>query len=358
VTDLADSGLASREMPPTRPELKEDAVFRKPARFDAIRMGLAAALVVAICAGTIGGAQAADPRGDLFARFEKEVKGRKVAWVPVWMGVLESEWTRVMKAHFDDYGIDFIVRDPNFKSDVQLQAVSALINEKPDILIVQNPTTTLLARELKRAMESGIKVIQVNMASNQLTDAYVGADVPKLGRMLAQQAVAACGGGKGSGKIAILQGEATAAYSLDMTKAATAVLEAAPGMKIVSSQPANWDANKASEIITNVLQQNPDLCPQTAGAAQVVKNAGKLGQVKIFVASDGQPADCDMVDQGLYTKNLSYRADTQGEAIVNAVLTLLQDSRPAGSTQYAYYTTNYWVGGPEDRRYCFAVPKS
>ena len=38
-------------------------------------------------------------------------------------------------------------------------------------------------------------------------------------------------------------------------------------------------------------------------------DAGKQGQVKIFVASDGQPADCDMIDQGLYTKNLSYRAD-------------------------------------------------
>jgi ribose transport system substrate-binding protein len=325
---------------------------------------LIATAVGVFCVGMIGHAQAADPRADLFNKFEKEVKGKKVAWVPVWMGVLESEWTRVMKSHFDDYGIDLVVRDPNFKSDVQLQAVSTLINEKPDILIVQNPTTTLLARELKRAMEAGIKVVQVNMASNQLTDAYVGADVPKLGRLLAQETIAACGGGKGSGKVAILQGEATAAYSLDMTKAATEVLKGDSSIKVVSSQPTNWDANKASEIVTNVLQQNPDLCgiisvwgPQTAGAAQVVKNAGKQGQVKIFVASDGQPADCDMIDQGLYTKNLSYRADTQGEAIVNAVLTLLEDTRPAGATQYAYYTTNYWVSGPDDRQYCFVVPK-
>jgi ribose transport system substrate-binding protein len=269
-----------------------------------------------------------------------------------------------MKAHFDDYGIKLIVRDPNFKSDVQLQAVSTLINEKPDILVVQNPTTTLLARELKRAMDAGIKVVQVNMASNQLTDAYVGADVPKLGRMLAEEMIKTCGGGKGSGKVSIIQGEATAAYSLDMTKAATEVLNGDKSIKIVSSQPSNWDANKASEITTNVLQQNPDLCgilsvwgPQTAGAAQVIKNAGKQDQVKILVASDGQPADCDMLEQGLFTKNLSYRADTQGEAIVDAVLTLLQDSRPAGTTQLAYYTTNYWVSSKADRQYCFVVPK-
>jgi ribose transport system substrate-binding protein len=339
-------------------------VFEKTICRKAFRASLLAAGIAAFGVTMIGDASAADPRADLFNKFEKAVKGKKVAWVPVWLGVLESEWTRVMKAHFDDYGIELTTRDPNFKSDVQLQAVSTLINEKPDILVVQNPTTSLLARELKRAMDAGIKVIQVNMASNQLTDAYVGADVPKLGRMLAQEAVGACGQGKGSGKVAILQGEATAAYSLDMTKAATEVLKK-NGIDIVSSQPTNWDANKASEIITNVLQQHPDLCgivsvwgPQTAGAAQVVKNAGKQGQVKIFVASDGQPADCDMVEQGLYTKNLSYRADTQGEAIVNAVLTLLQDSRPAGTTQYAYYTTNYWVSGPDDRHYCFVVPKN
>jgi ribose transport system substrate-binding protein len=328
------------------------------------RASAAALLIATFFVASVGTASAADPRADLLQKFQTAVKGKKVAWVPVWLGVLESEWTRVMKAHFDDYGIQFTFRDPNFKSDVQLQAVSTLINEKPDILVVQNPTTTLLARELKRAMDAGIKVIQVNMASNQLTDAYVGADVPKLGRMLAQEVIATCGGGKGSGKVSIIQGEATAAYSLDMTTAATELFKSDPSIKIVSSQPSNWDANKAAEITTNVLQQNPDLCaifsvwgPQTAGAAQAVKNAGKQGQVKIFVASDGQPADCDMLEQGLFTKNLSYRADTQGEAIVNAVLTLLQDSRPAGTTQMAYYTTNYWVASKADRHYCFVVPK-
>lgn len=337
-------------------------------RLAGIRIAVAAAILAAVgiaaAAGAVGKAQAADPREALFEKFTAATKGKKVAWVPVWLGVLESEWTRVMKANFDNYGIEFTVRDPNFKSDVQLQAVSTLINEKPDILIVQNPTTTLLARELKRAMESGIKVIQVNMSSNTTTDAYVGADVPHMGRLLAQEALNDCGGGKGSGKVAILQGEATAAYSLDMTKAATEILGTDPTIKIVSSQPTNWDANKGAEIMTNVLQQNPDLCavisvwgPQTAGAAQVIKNAGKQSQIKVLVASDGQPADCDLLEQGLYTKNLSYTANLQGEAIVNAVLALLQDDRPAGSTQYAFYTTNYWVAGPQDRQYCFTVPK-
>ena len=165
-----------------------------------------------------------------------------------------------MKNHFDDYGIKLEVRDANFKSDVQLQAVSTLINEHPDVLIVQNPNVTLLAKELKRAMAAGIYVVQVNMASNTLTDAYVGVDAKDLGRKLARNIIGDCGGGKGSGEVSILEGEATAAYSLDMKNGALEVFKTDPSIKIVSSQPTSWDANKAGEITATVLQQHPDLC--------------------------------------------------------------------------------------------------
>jgi ABC-type sugar transport system substrate-binding protein len=245
---------------------------------------------------------------------------------------------------------------------VQLQAVSALINEHPDVLVVQNPNVTLLAKELKRAMEAGIYVVQVNMASNTLTDAYVGVDAKDMGRKLAHNIIADCGGGKGSGEISILEGEATAAYSLDMKNGALEVFKTDPSIKVVSSQPTSWDANKAGEITSTVLQQHPNLCailsvwgPQAAGAAQAVKAAS--AKAKIFVASDGQPADCDLLEQGAFYRNLSYRADTQGEAIADAVIGLIQSGEKAGSKHSAYYTTPAWVNSKDDRMYCFTVPK-
>ena len=327
------------------------------------RMSTAATVGLLAAALFAGSAHAVEPREELRANFDKALKGKKVAWAPVWMGVLESEWTRNMKAHFDDYGMQMVVRDSNFKSDVQLQAVSELINEKPDVLIVQNPNVTLLARELKRAMDAGIYVVQVNMASNTLTDAYVGVDARAMGRRLATNMIEECGGTKGSGQVAILEGEATAAYSLDMKRGAMEVFGADKSIKVVSSQPANWDANKAGQITSTVLQQNPNLCgilsvwgPQSAGAAQAIKAAGKTA--KVWVASDGQPADCDMLEQGLFHRNLSYRADTQGEAIVAAVIGLIQGGEKPGTKRLAYYTTTYWVNGKAERNYCFTVPKT
>ncbi|MEA3106819.1 MAG: ribose transport system substrate-binding protein, partial [Gammaproteobacteria bacterium] len=78
------------------------------------RTSVAALLIAAFFGATMGTGHAADPRAELLQKFQAAVKGKKVAWVPVWLGVLESEWTRVMKAHFDDYGIQFTFRDPNF----------------------------------------------------------------------------------------------------------------------------------------------------------------------------------------------------------------------------------------------------
>lgn len=307
-------------------------------------------------------AQAQNIREEARVKFDKAIKGKKVAWVPIWMGNLETEWTKVMKMHFDKYGIQLITRDPNFNNDVQLQAVSELINEKPDILIVQNNSTTLLVNELKRATAAGIYVIQVNMSSNFTGDAYVGVDWVEIGREIGGELVKACGGGKSSGKVELIQGEATAAGSVDQLKGALEVLKADPTIKVVSTQPGNWDANKANQVATTVLQQHPDLCaihsfwgPMTAGAAQAVKNAGKQGKVKVFGSSDGQMGDCELVEQGLAQKNLSYRADLQGEAIVNAALTLLQEKNKPGSKALYYFSNEFWVTSKNEHSYCYPI---
>ena len=44
------------------------------------------------------------------------------------------------------------------------------------MLIVQNPSVTLLMKDLKRAESQGTHVIQINMSSNYKSGAFVGAD--------------------------------------------------------------------------------------------------------------------------------------------------------------------------------------
>ena len=141
------------------------------------------------------------------------------------------------------------------------QALTALIDEKPDVIVVQNPSVTLLMKDLKRAETQGIHVVQMNMSSNYKSDAFVGADWYEVGRMLAEDVVKACGTGSGtSGEVQIIQGELTAAASVDQIAGVMDVLNKDKAIKVVSNQAALWDANKALEITATVIQQHPDLC--------------------------------------------------------------------------------------------------
>ena len=304
------------------------------------------------------------PRQNMRKNFDGAVRGKTVAWVPITLGnPLGDAWTAAMSRSFKKYGVKLIVRDPNFNSNAQLQAVTSLISEKPDVLIVQNPNVSLLAHQIKRAMDSGIYVIQVNMNSNQPSDGYVGVDNYESGRLIAEDMVSECGNGKGSGKVALVEGEPTSAGSLDQFRGAMDVFKANKSIQVVSAQAANWDSNKAYEITSTVLQQHPDLCAtygfwgiMQQGAARAVKAAGLQGKVKVYASSEGNWSDCDMVEQGLFYKVLSYRADVQGQQIVDAVVTLLESHKKPGTQHLVYLSNNYWVAGKKDRQYCFEKP--
>jgi ABC-type sugar transport system substrate-binding protein len=269
-----------------------------------------------------------------------------------------------MRENFKRYGIKFIVRDGNFKADVQRQAVENLINQHPDVLVVQSFNQTNLARVIKKAMEQGIFVVQVNMPSVQVSDGFVGIDVAQVGSTIAEDIIKEVGGGKTSGKVAIIEGDTAAPYSRDQADAAEAEFKKDPHIKVVARQPSNWDANKGSEIISTVVQAHPDLAavysvwgPQTAGVGQALRNAGS--KAKVWVTSDGQMPDCDQLKQGFYHKLLSYRANIQGEDIVSTVLYMLQnkDTIKPGAKHIAHYTALYWVNSPADFEYCWQPMK-
>ncbi|MGY1488962.1 sugar ABC transporter substrate-binding protein [Methylobacillus pratensis] len=327
-----------------------------------LRKLLLGGMMLSLTAGTVA---YATPRDQMRLDFDKAVKGKTVAWVPITLGnPIGDMWTAAMRQNFEKYGVKFLVRDPNFSTSAQLQAVTNLINQKPDVLIVQNANVTLLTKELKRAMDNGIYVVQVNLLSNQPTDAYVGVDYVDVGRQIARDIVKECGGGKSSGKVAFVQGEATATDSIDQLKGLMEVFKQDKSIKLVSTQSAKWDSNLANQITATTLQQHPDLCAtygswgiMQQGAAQAVKTAGLQGKVKVYASSDGPRSDCDLVEQKLFHKILSFRADVQGEQVSNAVISLLQSGNKPGSKHITILSNNYWVTGKQERNYCYDLPK-
>src|SRR5450631_651189 len=305
---------------------------------------------------------------ELRAGYNKAVEGKTIAFLPIALGVpLQDEWERVVRTEAGWRGMKYVVRDPNNNPSAMQQALTALVNDKPDVLIVQNPSVTLLMKELKRAEAQGTHVIQVNMSSNYKSDAFVGADWYEVGRMLADEVVKQCGTASGkSGKVQIVQGELTAAASVDQVGAMMDVFSKDKNIKVVSNQAANWDANTALNITATVIQQHPDLCASVgfwgimqSGTAQAIRNAGKIDQVKIYASGEGSQLDCDQINQGNFAKFLNYKSTEQGHDLVAAAVTLLETGVKAGTQHLAYFTMPVWVDKTNaSGANCFALPKA
>ena len=289
---------------------------------------------------------------ELRGAYDQALVGKTVAFLPIGLGVpLTDEWGYVIKTETEVRGMKFTFRDPNNNPSAMAQALTALVNDKPDVLIVQNPSVTLLMKELKRAEEQGIHVIQMNMSSNYKSDVFVGADWFEVGRLLAEDVVKQCGTGSGkSGKVQIVQGELTAAASVDQIAGIMSVFNKDKAIKVVSNQAANWDPNTAHNITATVIQQNPDLCASIGfwsvmhqGAAQAIRNAGKIDDVKVYASGEGSQLDCDQLTQGNFYKVLSYRSGVQGHDVVDAIVMLLEEGEKPGTKHREIYTQLMWL---------------
>ena len=273
--------------------------------------------------------------------------GKKVVFVPMSMSFdLPEGWAAIMQKEATRLGYTLDIRDANWSTDTGTRALTQAITEKPDVIIVQNFDVASYARTLKKAEDSGIKVIQVNMKSSYQTDAFVGADWFGIGQYAANRVVEKCGKASGkSGKIALIQGPATAAASVYQLNAITETLKAHDDIQIVSSQTGDWDQSKARGIAQTVIQQNPDLCGiigfwdvMDAGTGAAIKESGK--DIYLITSGGGNKTACQGVENGTFNEVISYDVEGQGRDLNNTIKVLLQSKEPAGAMKFALYTPN------------------
>jgi ABC-type sugar transport system substrate-binding protein len=276
------------------------------------------------------------------------LKGKKVGFVPLSMGFdLPQAWYEGLKRDSEKWGYEVIVRDPNWNVQVGAQALNQLIADKPDVLIFHPLEMQAYSKLVKKALDAGINVIQVNLKSPNNGDAYVGANWYEVGAAAANQLVKTCGAGSGkNGKVAIVQGVPTTATSQIAIPGFQDVIKQHPEMQIVANQAADWDATKAHAVTSTILKQNPDLCGiydlwevQAMGTAAAIKEASKQGEVTLVTWGGGQKqAGCDNVANGNFNADIISSASTQAHDLVNIVDYLLQAHPKPGAAPVGIYT--------------------
>ena len=271
------------------------------------------------------------------------LKGKKVGFVPISMGFdLTQGWLAGMQRQADELGYEIIVRDPNWSVESGIQAITSLIEEAPDLLIIQNNDSQSYNRLVQQAAAAGIPVIQVQQSVETKSDAYIGPDWYNIGTVTAQALVDKCGAGT-SGKIAVVEGATAAPASILMKQGIDDLIAKYPEIKIVSSQAADWDATKAFAITATVLQQNPDLCGiagfwdvADTGTAGAIREAGLQGKVVLATSGGGsRDAGCAKVESGEFAVYNSYNVAGQARDLNDAIKMLLQAKLPAGSAPFA-----------------------
>lgn len=173
----------------------------------------------------------------------------------------------------------------------QVNDIEDLMVKGIDALVVLAYDSASLTPVVKKAFEKGIYVVSVDRGLTEpVQDVYIAGDNPGLGQVSAEWLAKAMGG---KGDIVVIEGIPTVINTERVETFKETLSKKAPGMRILDSQPGNWDTQKALEIMTNYLQKYPKIdavwCQDDdmlIGVLQAYKESGRK-DIKIMLGGAG-----------------------------------------------------------------------
>lgn len=215
--------------------------------------------------------------------------------------VLSSQFWQSMKkgieTEAEKLGIKVDIYAANSEDDVegQVALLENAISKGYKAIGVAPISADNLNNAIADATAKGIYVVNIDekvnleglQALNGTVYSFVATDNVAVGRMGAQYIVDQIT----SGEVAVIEGKAGAASGENRKDGATQAFTGANGIKLVESQPADWDRTKAFDLASNYLSKYPNLkgiycCNDTMamGALEAVKASGKN---VLVVGTDG-----------------------------------------------------------------------
>jgi len=154
---------------------------------------------------------------------------------------------------------------------------------------------------------------------------FIGSDNLSAGQQAGKALLKLMGG---KGEVAILQGIAGEQNGINRQKGFSQ--EVAGKLKIVATQPADYDQAKGQTVAEGILKAHPKITGIFAandtmglGAAQAVRNAGLTGKVSI-ISVDGITAALQAVKAGTLSGTISQYPYAEGQLAVQACINLVQ----------------------------------
>ncbi len=223
-------------------------------------------------------------------------------------------------------GVQVDVFAASSEDDIQGQQrlLEDAINKNYKVIGVAPITAVSLIQSIAAANKKGVYIVNLDEKIDRAQLKSAGGSVVAF-LSTDNAAVGGKGGkfivdqlGSAGGKVAIIEGKAGNATGDARRDGAAAAFKASIKIKLVASQPADWDRARALDVTTNILQRNPDLKgiyaandSMALGAFQAVKNANMQGKV-VVVGTDGAPEALESVKNGELTATVAQDSAAMG----------------------------------------------
>ena len=216
----------------------------------------------------------------------------------------------------------------------QIQIIENLITQKVNAICVVPSDSRSILPAIAKANKAKIPVLNIDnkidfeqaKKDNVTVVTFIGSDNYLGGKIAAQYIVEKLGG---KGKVAILEGVSGVEAAINRKEGFIDYVKGYPEIKIVASQPADWEREKGLNVFQNILQASPDVQALFAsndemalGAIQAIKSAGKEGKI-IVVGFDATKDGLDAVKKGEMAGTIQQLPSEMGKiGIQNAVKVL------------------------------------
>jgi ABC-type sugar transport system substrate-binding protein len=218
--------------------------------------------------------------------------------------------TKSMKDEAAKQGATLLNTNASSQIAKQVTDIQGMLNQGVQLLIVAPLNTEGLQPAFEAAKAKKVPVVTVDrlVSATPCTDylTFIGSNFVDQGKRAADSLIKATGG---KGNVAILLGSSGNGVTTDRTKGfVDQVASAAPGLKIVAKQTANFARPEGQTVTASLLQAHPEIDAIYAendemgiGAVTAIRSAGKKPGKDVKVVSiDGTHDAVQLLANGQY----------------------------------------------------------
>lgn len=207
---------------------------------------------------------------------------------------------------YDD--VELIVVEGDGDVQTEITNIESLIQQGCDAIIVSSLSGTSIYPAYKEVYDAGIPlVIAASGCAQEDEDAYnyydtfVSTDEVEMGRAAADYANELL---NGEGKIVMIRGVVESTNSMNRYVGWNEQVVNYPGLEVIVEQAANWLRLDANQVMTNILQANPEIdlvyCENdemAMGCLEAIQDAGREDEIMI-ISMDGQEDAAQEIQKG------------------------------------------------------------